>query len=89
MQPLIDDIYRFDAAHHDHVTTTRSTLTELPNLWRYAREPYARPGWGSTVDVDHITRHCYGTQQEINPTGVVPTGPDLTVWPSATPASTG
>ena len=86
---LFTTLVRFDAAYHGHFKTNRSTLTELPNLWRYARDLYALPGWGSTVDFDHIKRHYYGTHHQINPTGVVPTGPDLTVWPSATPASTG
>ncbi len=57
----------------------------MPNLWRYARELFAPPGWGSTVDFDHIKRHYYGTHAQINPTGIVPKGPDLTGWPSATP----
>ena len=50
---LFTTLVRFDAASHGHVTTNRSTLTELPTLWRYARELYALPGRGSTVDVGH------------------------------------
>lgn len=82
---LFTTLVRFDAAYHGHFKTNRNKLTELPNLWRYARELYARPGWGSTVDFDHIKRHYYGTHHQINPTGIVPKGPDLSVWPAATP----
>ena len=85
---LFTTLVRFDAAYHGHFKTNRSRLTEMPHLWRYARELYARPGWGSTVDFDHIKRHYYGTHHQINPTGIVPKGPDLGVWPAATPPST-
>ncbi len=85
---LFTTLVRFDAAYHGHFKTNRSKLTEMPNLWRYARELFALPGWGSTVDFDHIKRHYYGTHAAINPTGIVPKGPDLGVWPAATPPST-
>jgi len=85
---LFTTLVRFDAAYHGHFKTNRNRLTEMPHLWRYARELYARPGWGSTVDFDHIKRHYYGTHHQINPTGIVPKGPDLGVWPVATPPST-
>ncbi|WP_380167249.1 glutathione S-transferase C-terminal domain-containing protein [Jannaschia sp. R86511] len=86
---LFTTLVRFDAAYHGHFKCNRSKLTELPNLWRYARELYARPGWGDTVDLDHIKRHYYGTHAQINPTGIVPKGPDPSGWPPAAPAATG
>lgn len=86
---LFTTLVRFDAVYHGHFKTNRNTLTEMPNLWRYARELYGRPGWGSTVDFDHIKRHYYGTHHQINPTGIVPKGPDLGGWPPAVPAVTG
>jgi putative glutathione S-transferase len=50
-------LVRFDAVHHNRFRTNRNELTELPNLWRYARDRYAVPGFGDTVDLDHIKRH--------------------------------
>jgi glutathionyl-hydroquinone reductase len=82
---LFTTLVRFDAAYHGHFKCNRNKLTEMPNLWRYARDLFALPGWGSTVDFDHIKRHYYGTHEQINPTGIVPRGPDLTAWPAVAP----
>jgi glutathionyl-hydroquinone reductase len=77
---LFTTLVRFDAVYHGHFKCNRQKLTELPNLWRYARELYALPGFGDTVDFDHIKRHYYLTHDQINPTGIVPKGPDPAVW---------
>jgi glutathionyl-hydroquinone reductase len=80
---LFTTLVRFDAVYHGHFRCNRQKLTELPNLWRYARELWARPGWGSTVDLDAIQRHYYVTHEQLNPTRIVPKGPDRSVWPPA------
>ena len=49
----------------------------MPVLWAYARDLFQTPGFGDTVDFDHIKRHYYVVQSDINPTGIVPVGPDL------------
>jgi putative glutathione S-transferase len=77
---LFTTLVRFDAVYHGHFKANRVKLTELPHLWRYARELYALPGFGDTVDFDHIKRHYYVTHDTINPTGIVPKGPDPAVW---------
>jgi putative glutathione S-transferase len=50
---------------------------DYPNLWAYLRELYQVPGVASTVDLDQIKRHYYVTHRNINPTGVVPAGPEI------------
>jgi putative glutathione S-transferase len=77
---LFTTLVRFDAVYHGHFKANRNKLTEMPNLWRYARELYAVPGFGDTVDFDHIKRHYYVTHDTINPTGIVPKGPASSVW---------
>ncbi|MFI7574979.1 glutathione S-transferase family protein [Micromonospora sp. NPDC049497] len=77
---LFTTLVRFDVAYHGHFKCNRHKLTELPVLWAYARDLFQTPGFGETVDFDHIKRHYYGTHTEINPTGVVPLGPDLSGW---------
>ncbi len=74
---------RFDAVYHGHFKTNRSKLTEMPVLWAYARDLFQTPGFGDTQDFVQIKQHYYATHLDINPTGVVPLGPDETVW--ATP----
>jgi putative glutathione S-transferase len=77
---LFTTLVRFDAVYHGHFKCNRNKLTELPVLWNYARDLYSRPGFGDTVDFDHIKRHYYLTHKQINPTGILPAGPDLSVW---------
>ncbi|WFF03431.1 glutathione S-transferase C-terminal domain-containing protein [Micromonospora sp. WMMD964] len=77
---LFTTLVRFDAAYHGHFKCNRGKLTEMPVLWAYARDLFQTPGFGETVDFDHIKRHYYGTHREINPTGIVPLGPDESGW---------
>ncbi|SCF29956.1 glutathione S-transferase family protein [Micromonospora chokoriensis] len=77
---LFTTLVRFDAAYHGHFKCNRSKLTEMPVLWAYARDLFQTPGFGETVDFDHIKRHYYATHREINPTGIVPLGPDESGW---------
>jgi putative glutathione S-transferase len=80
---LFTTLVRFDAVYHGHFKCNRHKLSELPVLWAYARDLFQTPGFGDTVDFDHIKRHYYEVHEDINPTGVVPLGPDLSGW--ATP----
>ena len=77
---LFTTLARFDAAYHGHFKCNRSKLTEMPVLWAYARDLFTTPGFGDTTDFVHIKRHYYEVHRDINPTGVVPQGPDLTGW---------
>ena len=77
---LFTTLVRFDAVYHGHFKCNRHKLSELPVLWAYARDLYQIPGFGDTVDFDHIKRHYYRTHPKINPTGVVPKGPDERGW---------
>jgi glutathionyl-hydroquinone reductase len=77
---LFTTLVRFDAAYHGHFKCNRNKLTEMPVLWAYARDLFQTPGFGDTVDFDHIKRHYYLTHERINPNGIVPVGPDLSGW---------
>ncbi len=77
---LFTTLVRFDAVYHNHFRCNRNKLVELPHLWSYARRLFQTPGFGETVDFDHIKRHYYGTHDTINPSRIVPKGPDLTGW---------
>ncbi|MPZ28574.1 MAG: glutathione S-transferase family protein [Micromonosporaceae bacterium] len=79
---LFPTLARFDAVYHGHFKCNRNKLTELPALWAYARDLFQTPGFGDTIDFDHIKRHYYQVHTSINPTGIVPAGPDLTGWAS-------
>jgi len=77
---LFTTLVRFDAVYHGHFKCNRTKLTELPVLWAYARDLFQTPGFGDTIDFDQIKRHYYVVHRDINPTGIVPKGPDLSGW---------
>ncbi|MCL7427671.1 glutathione S-transferase family protein [Streptomyces sp. YS415] len=77
---LFTTLVRFDAVYHGHFKCNLWKLAENPVLWAYARDLYQTPGFGDTVDFDHIKRHYHQVHTGINPTGIVPLGPDLSGW---------
>ncbi|MSZ76616.1 MAG: glutathione S-transferase family protein, partial [Actinobacteria bacterium] len=77
---LFTTLVRFDAVYHGHFKCNRNKLSEMPALWGYARDLYQTPGFGSTVDFEQIKAHYYVVHSEINPTGIVPQGPDESGW---------
>ena len=78
---LFTTLVRFDAVYHGHFKCNRKQLVQYPNLWGYVRDLYNHPGFGETVKLDQIKRHYYITHRAINPTGIVPIGPDLSFPP--------
>jgi putative glutathione S-transferase len=80
---LFTTLVRFDAVYHGLYKCNRQKLAEMPVLWSYARDLFQTPGFGDTVDFDHIKRHYYVVQRDLNPTGIVPLGPDLDGWLAA------
>jgi len=77
---LFTTLSRFDAVYHGHFKCNRSKLTEMPVLFAYFQDLFQTPGFGDTVDLDHIKQHYYVVHRDINPTGVVPLGPDTSAW---------
>ncbi|MHA7141158.1 MULTISPECIES: glutathione S-transferase family protein [unclassified Arthrobacter] len=77
---LFTTLVRFDAVYHGHFKCNRNKLTEMPALWGYARDLFQTPGFGDTIDFDQIKDHYYIVHEDINPTGIVPKGPDLANW---------
>jgi putative glutathione S-transferase len=77
---LFTTLVRFDSVYHGHFKCNREKLTEMPILWAYMRDLFQTPGFGDTVDFDHIKRHYYQVHEQINPTRIVPNGPDLSLW---------
>ncbi len=74
---LFTTLLRFDAVYHGHFKCNVRRLVDCPNIWGYLRELYQVPGVAGTVHMDHIKGHYYGSHRSINPTGIVPMGPQL------------
>ena len=77
---LFTTLARFDAVYHGHFKCNRQKLAEMDVLWGYARDLFQTPGFGDTTDFVQIKRHYYVVQTDINPTAIVPHGPDLRGW---------
>jgi putative glutathione S-transferase len=74
---LFTTLVRFDAVYHGHFKCNLRRLVDYPNLWAYTRALYQWPGIAGTVRLDHIKTHYYASHRGINPTGIVPLGPEL------------
>ncbi|GAA1346588.1 glutathione S-transferase family protein [Arthrobacter roseus] len=77
---LFTTLVRFDPVYHGHFKCNRNKLAEMPALWGYARDLFQTPGFGDTINFEQIKQHYYVVHEDINPTGIVPLGPDLSGW---------
>ena len=73
---LFTTIVRFDAVYHGHFKCNLRRIVDYPNLSNWLRELYQWPGVAQTVDFYHIKHHYYASHSTINPTGIVPNGPE-------------
>lgn len=74
---LFCTLIRFDPVYHGHFKCNIRQIRDFPQLSSYLRHLYQMPGISDTVNFDHIKRHYYMTHEDINPTRIVPAGPDL------------
>jgi putative glutathione S-transferase len=74
---LFATLIRFDAVYYSHFKCNLRRIADYPNLSNYVRDLYQAPGVAETVSLTHIKRHYYGSQRKVNPTGIVPLGPEL------------
>ena len=74
---LFPTLIRFDAVYYSHFKCNLRRIGDYDNLSNYLRDLYQVPGIDETVSIDHIKRHYYTSQRKVNPTGIVPLGPEL------------
>ncbi|MCH7779577.1 MAG: glutathione S-transferase family protein [Acidobacteria bacterium] len=74
---LFTTLIRFDAVYVGHFKCNVRRIADYPNLSAYLRDLYQHDDVAETVNFDHIKRHYYATHTNINPTRIVPTGPEL------------
>ena len=74
---LFTTLVRFDAVYYSHFKANKKRLIDYSNLWSYARELYQVPGVAQTVNMEHIKTHYFGSHRSINPTGIIPKGPEI------------
>ncbi|MCG9582103.1 glutathione S-transferase family protein [Vibrio tubiashii] len=74
---LFTTLIRFDAVYVGHFKCNKKRIADYDNLNGYMKELYQVPGIKETTDFYHIKRHYYFSHTGINPTQVVPLGPEL------------
>ena len=74
---LFTTLIRFDAVYYSHFKCNWRHIAEYPNLSNYLRDLYQVPGVAETTSLEQIKRHYYFSQRQVNPTGIVPVGPQL------------
>jgi len=74
---LFTTLIRFDAVYHGHFKCNRQRLEDFEHIPAYVRDIYQLSGVADTVNFKHIKTHYYASHDMINPTGVVPAGPDI------------
>ena len=70
-------LVRFDPVYVGHFKCNWRRLVDYPNLWEYVCDLYQVPGIVDTVNIDHIKKRYYKSHTSVNPTGIVPIGPDI------------
>ncbi|HCG8620368.1 TPA: glutathione S-transferase family protein [Vibrio parahaemolyticus] len=74
---LFTTLVRFDAVYVGHFKCNKQRIADYVNIQGYLKELYQIDGIADTTDFYHIKRHYYFSHTGINPTQVVPKGPDL------------
>jgi putative glutathione S-transferase len=69
-------LVRFDPVYVGHFKCNLRRIVDYPNLYGYLRDLYQIPGIAATTNFAHIKRHYYATHDDINPTRIVPIGPE-------------
>lgn len=72
---LFTTLLRFDLVYYSHFKCNLARLRDHANLWRFVRRMYAVPAIRATCDLDEIKAHYYWSQDNVNPTRIVPLGP--------------
>ena len=74
---MFTTLYRFDAVYHTHFKCNKKRIIDYPNLWNYLREIYQIPPVKDNCRMDHVKEHYYRSHSDINPYGIIPSGPEI------------
>jgi putative glutathione S-transferase len=74
---LFTTLIRFDPVYHGHFKCNRKRIVDYPNLWGFVCDVHQIPGIADTVHIEFVKRHYYGSHANLNPSRIVPIGPEL------------
>jgi len=71
-------LLRFDPVYFTHFKCNKKLISkDYPNLFGFTREIYQMNGIKDTVNLDEIKKHYYTSHGHINPTRIIPQGPEI------------
>jgi glutathionyl-hydroquinone reductase len=74
---LYTTLVRFDLVYYSHFKCNLKRIQDYHNLWNYLKDLYQTPGFTESTNLDHIKVHYYWSQTTVNPTRIVPLGPEV------------
>jgi putative glutathione S-transferase len=74
---LFPTLVRFDAVYYSHFKCNLRRINDYHNLSNYLREIYQMIGVAETIDMPAIKLGYYGGMRNLNPSGIIPLGPEL------------
>lgn len=74
---LFTTLIRFDSVYYSHFKCNKKRIQDYPNLHRFVERFMSNQKIAATVNFHHIKHHYYGSHKQINPSGIVPHGPDV------------
>lgn len=78
---LIEVLLKYDIVlfqvYAVHFKCNKKLLREYPNIFGYTKDIFQVPGVSSSVQMEHIKKHYYGSHPSINPFGIIPHGPNI------------
>ncbi len=75
--PVMEKLVRFDPVYFSHFKCNLRRIADYPNLSNYLRDLYQIPAFGETVRIAIYKQGYYGNSPRLNPSGIVPVGPEL------------
>ena len=75
---LLPTLVRMEAVYELHFKANLKPLKAFKNLYRYMLDLVSIKSIRETVDIDYMKTHYYVSHRHINPTGVIPSGPEIT-----------
>lgn len=74
---LFTTLVRFDPVYVGHFKCNIRRISDYENLPGYVRDLYQQPGVAQTVNMQHIKDHYYASHETVNPSRVIPAGPQV------------
>jgi glutathionyl-hydroquinone reductase len=74
---LFPTLIRLEWVYRGLFKLDHKRLVDYPHLFAYTRELYQWPGIGETVNIQHIRHGYWPSLTRLNPSGIVPLGPDV------------